>query len=151
MLLRFCELTGSLKSMKPFFPCTFTINLNALNYPVVNVEISNTESNVYYLLEWLNSILIKCSLKAIYIAILIIREELLLYLLFIWNWEGGYICSLRYTLFYSVHCIVHMKSITIHLNLTVQNGKIHVKGQWGMGVCSKLDTLIRHSALIMFS
>lgn len=65
--------------------------------------------------------------------------------------KGGYIGSLRYTLFYSVHFTVRMKSITIDLNLTVQNGKIHFKGQWGMGVCSKLDTLIRHSALIMFS
>lgn len=37
--------------------------------------------------------------------------------------KGGYIGSLRYTLFYSVHCIVHMKSITMHLNITVQNGK----------------------------
>lgn len=44
-----------------------------------------------------------------------------------------------------------MKSITIQLNLTVQNGKIHFERQRGMEVCSKLDTLIRHSALIMFS
>lgn len=65
--------------------------------------------------------------------------------------KGGYIGSFRYTLFYSVHCIVHMKSITIQLNLTVQNGKIHFDRQRGMEVCSKLDTLIRHSALIMFS